>query len=92
MPPGHRSDLGKKRLSRLGLWLWPVSHLYRRCFPKLVQVETTAVKESQVIDDKAETILRQLRPITLTADNGYAKVMRIRRWAQQGVILLSNVP
>lgn len=58
-------------------------------FPKLVQVETAVVKESQVIDDKAKTILRQLRPITLAADNGYAKAMRIRNWAQQGVILLT---
>jgi hypothetical protein len=58
-------------------------------FPKLVQVETATIKESQVIDDKAETILHQLRPITLAADNGYAKAMRIRSWAQQGVILLT---
>lgn len=58
-------------------------------FPKLVQVETATVKESQVIDAKAETILHQLRPITLAADNGYAKAMRIRQWAQQGVILLT---
>lgn len=35
-------------------------------------------KESQVIDNKAETILRQLRLITLVADNSYAKAMRIR--------------
>ncbi len=58
-------------------------------FPKLVQVETAAVKESQVIDEKAETILRQLRPITVAADNGYTKAMRIRNWAKQGVILLT---
>lgn len=58
-------------------------------FPKLVQVETATVKESQVIDAKAETILHQLRPLTLAADNGYAKARRIRHWAQQGVILLT---
>jgi hypothetical protein len=58
-------------------------------FPKLVQVETATVKESQVIDAKAETILRHLRPITLAADNSYAKATRIRHWAQQGVILLT---
>lgn len=58
-------------------------------FPKLVQVETAVIKESKVIDDKAETLLRQLRPITLAADNGYAKAMRIRNWARQGAILLT---
>jgi hypothetical protein len=58
-------------------------------FPKLVQVETAAVKESPVIDQKATTILEQLQPVTVAADNGYVKAMRIRTWAKQGVILLT---
>lgn len=58
-------------------------------FPKLVQVETAAVKESIIIDEKSEVILHQLTPVTLAADNGYTKAMRIRTWAKQGVILLT---
>jgi hypothetical protein len=58
-------------------------------FPKLVEVDTASVKEGQVIDQKAEVILNQLRPITVAADNGYVKAMRIRHWAKQGVILLT---
>lgn len=58
-------------------------------FPKLVQVETAAVKECVVIEAKSETILTRLSPLTLTADNGYAQAMRIRDWAKQGVILLT---
>ncbi len=58
-------------------------------FPKLAQVETAAVKESQVIEAKADAILHQLQPVTLTADNSYTKARRIRHWAKQGVILLT---
>jgi len=58
-------------------------------FPKLAQVETAAVKESQVIEAKADAILHQLHPVTLVADNSYTKAMRIRNWARQGVILLT---
>jgi len=58
-------------------------------FPKLVQVETGSVSESQVIDEKEATILDVIRPNTLTADNSYTKAMRIRRWAKAGVALIS---
>lgn len=58
-------------------------------FPKLVQVQTASVKESVVIEEKSDTVLTRLRPLTLSADNGYAKAMRIRNWAKQGVILLT---
>jgi hypothetical protein len=58
-------------------------------FPKLVQVETAAVKESVVLEAKSEAILTRLHPLTLAADNGYAKAIRIRNWAKQGVILLT---
>jgi len=58
-------------------------------FPTLVQVETAAVSESQVIDHKAAPILEALRPSTLTGDNSYTQASRIRRWAKQGVALLT---
>lgn len=58
-------------------------------FPTLVQVETAAVSESQVIDHKATPILEALRPSTLTGDNSYTQASRIRRWAKQGVALLT---
>ena len=58
-------------------------------FPALVQVETAAVAETTVLDQKEVTILNQLRPTTLAADNSYAQAMRLRRWPQQGVVLLT---
>lgn len=58
-------------------------------FPSLVQVETGAVSESRVIDHKAAQIIHQLTPATVATDNSYAQAMRIRRWAKQGVALLS---
>src|SRR5438445_659187 len=61
----------------------------RAGFPKLVQVETAAVSESQVIEAQADRILRDLTPDTLTADNSYPQATRIRQWAQQGVVLLT---
>jgi hypothetical protein len=47
-------------------------------FPKLTQVETASIKEGVVIEEKSEVILHQLKPVTLAADNGYTKAMRIR--------------
>lgn len=58
-------------------------------FPALVQVETASVSESEIFDRKEETILEQLRPQTLAADDAYTKAMRIRCWAKQGVALLT---
>lgn len=58
-------------------------------FPTMVAVATAAVKESVIIEQKSETILTRLRPLTLAADNGYTKAMRIRNWAKRGVILLT---
>jgi hypothetical protein len=42
-------------------------------FPQLVQIETGAVSESEVIDHKESTILYELQPLTLSADlaNGH---------------------
>jgi len=58
-------------------------------FPALVQVETAAVSESDVVDQKEAIILDQLQPDTLAADNAYTQALRIRRWAQRGVALLT---
>jgi len=61
----------------------------RAGFPKLVQVETATVSQSQVIDEQADRILHDVTPDTLTADNSYTQATRIRQWAQQGVALLT---
>jgi hypothetical protein len=58
-------------------------------FPALIQVETGAVAETTVMDDKEPLLLHQLQPATLAADNSYTQAMRIRRWATAGVVLLT---
>lgn len=58
-------------------------------FPKLVQVETASVSESQVLDNKETFLLHFLRPDSLTADNSYTQASRIRSWAKEGVALLT---
>jgi hypothetical protein len=55
----------------------------------LVQVETAAVAETTVLDDKEAHLLHQLQPVILAADNGYTQAMRIRRWANAYLVLLS---
>ena len=61
----------------------------QEAFPALVQVETASVAETTVIDQKAPCILEHLQPTTLAADNSYAKALRIRCWAKQGVVFLT---
>jgi len=61
----------------------------RAGFPKLIAVETGAFSEQQALQTKETHILTILRPDTLCGDNGYTKALRIRRWAKQGVILLT---
>jgi hypothetical protein len=67
--------------------------LYLTCnedaFPALVQVETAAVAETTVMDDKEPLFLAQLQPATVAADNSYTQATRIRRWAKAGVVLLT---
>ena len=58
-------------------------------FPALVQVETAAYPESDVLDEKADTILQDIQPVTLAADDKYTKATRIRRWAKHGVALIT---
>jgi hypothetical protein len=50
-------------------------------YKALYAVETTAISESDV--------LTQLQPQTLATDNSYTQVTRIKRWAKQGVVLLT---
>lgn len=58
-------------------------------FPSLLQVETAAFSEKQAMAAKEPLILNTLQPETFTGDNGYAQAIRIRRWAKQGVALLT---
>lgn len=58
-------------------------------FPTVVQVETAAVSESVVLDQKENTLFQQFAPQTLSADNSYCKASRIRRWARHQVVLLT---
>lgn len=58
-------------------------------FPKLVLVETAAYSEKQALATKETALLNNLWPDTLTGDNGYTQARRIRRWASQGVVLLT---
>ncbi len=58
-------------------------------FPTLVQVETGAVAESEVLDQQADMILTALAPKTVAADNSYTQATRIRQWATHGVALLT---
>ncbi len=60
----------------------------RAGFPKLVQVETASIDESQILEQKTEMIF-QLEPRALVADNAYHKAMRVRNWAKDGVLLLT---
>ena len=57
-------------------------------FPRLVQVETASVSESQVLDEKEAHILKHLDPYSVMADDAYTKAMRIRNWAKAGVVLI----
>lgn len=58
-------------------------------FPQLVVVTTAATSETDILDQKEAFILQVIQPRSLTADNGYTKALRIRRWFKQGVALLT---
>jgi hypothetical protein len=58
-------------------------------FPVLMRVETAACDESVALQAKQERILKLFQPETLCGDDAYTQARRIRRWAQQGVILLT---
>ena len=58
-------------------------------FPKMVCVTTAAVADGDILDQKADFILNQLQPASLTADDRYTKAMRIRNWVKQGTLLIT---
>jgi hypothetical protein len=60
----------------------------RAGFPKLAQVETASVSESEVLEQK-QAALFAFHPDAIIGDNAYFKALRIRTWASQGVILLT---
>jgi hypothetical protein len=60
----------------------------RAGFPKLIQTETACVDESQVLTQKTP-LLFSLHPEAVVGDNAYFKALRLRRWAKQGVLLLT---
>ena len=60
----------------------------RSGFPKLAQVETASIAESQVLDEKKDALFA-LDPQAIVGDNAYFKAMRVRNWAAEGVILLT---
>lgn len=60
----------------------------RTGFPKAVQVETAARSESKVMEEKTAVIWANT-PETLTGDNSYCHLRRIRWWARQGIALVT---
>lgn len=60
-----------------------------RGFPVLMQVETAAYDETRAFQDKEARLLERFKPETFCADDAYTQALRIRHWAQQGVILLT---
>ena len=58
-------------------------------FPKHVQVETASVPESIVLDEKADKVQRISSPETLTGDDGYSKLSRVKEWVKAGTVILT---
>jgi hypothetical protein len=57
-------------------------------FPKAVQVTTASTAESTMLDQH-EAALLERNPEAVVGDNGFCKATRIRRWAKQGVLLVT---
>ena len=57
-------------------------------FPKLAQVETASYPETRMIKDN-EAFIENIHPKYVIGDNGYHESMRIRRWANMGINLLT---
>lgn len=87
----HLDQEASWRKSAYHGWVYGYSlHLTcnRSGFPKLAQVETASVAESQVVEQKKEALFA-LDPQALVGDNAYFKAMRVRTWAAEGVLLLT---
>jgi hypothetical protein len=87
----HLDQEASWRKSAYHGWVYGYSlHLTcnRSGFPKLVQVETASLAESRVLEEKKQALFA-LDPQAIVGDNAYCKAMRIRRWAAEGVVLLT---
>ena len=87
----HLDQEASWRKSAYHGWVYGYSlHLTcnRSGFPKLAQVETASIAESQVVEQKKEALFA-LDPQALVADNAYCKALRVRHWAADGVLLLT---
>jgi hypothetical protein len=58
-------------------------------FPALMQVETAAYAESSAVQHKEQRLPNRLKPLTFCGDDAYTQALRIRRWAQHEIILLT---
>ncbi len=58
-------------------------------FPVLMQVETAAYDATCALRAKQAHILNVFQPVTFCGDDAYTQALRIRQWAQHGVILLT---
>ena len=87
----HLDQQASWRKSAYHGWVYGYSlHLTcnRSGFPKLAQVETASLAESQMLEHKQQALFA-LDPQAIVGDNAYFKAMRVRRWAAEGVILLT---
>jgi hypothetical protein len=57
-------------------------------FPKSAQVTTGSTSESTVLDEHESKLLAR-GPKAVVGDNGFCEATRIRRWAKQGVMLVT---
>ena len=57
-------------------------------FPKLARVTTASTAESSVVDELEQVVLAR-QPQAVVGDNGFCKATRLRRWAKQGVLLVT---
>jgi hypothetical protein len=67
-----------------GHWITAKSAL-----PLTVEVETASVSEAAIIDQNAGAILEH-SPHTMTGDNSYCNLKRVRSWAKRGVALITS--
>lgn len=93
IPEGLRNLDTDATWSKSGYHGWVYSYgLHATCnrqsFPKLAQVETGSVSESQVVDEKASQI-EVLAPRDVVGDDNYTKSTRIRAWTKKGIALLT---
>ena len=57
-------------------------------FPKVARVTTGSTAESTMVDELERVVLERT-PEAVVGDNGFCKATRIRRWAKEGVLLVT---